>query len=422
MVPVAGLLQFSAINDLAPRCAILSSHSFIGLYLGKWRTDLLFSNLGREMGSMKQWAVLAALVAVFLASPLHAQSTPAGDKPAEAIRPQTPRPPFPYQVQDVTYDNAGAHVRLAGILTLPPGKGRHPAVLLVPGSGPTDRDTTAFRGHKLFMVLADALTQRGIAVLRVDKRGIGASSGNYATATTADFASDMEAGIRYLRSRPDIDPKQVGVIGHSEGASIAALIASHDRSIPWMVMMAGNGLSTVDFSLAGQQHREEATGVESAQIDRDIDLYRKIYATVKDEPDPVVREARLNTLLKDAGAETVGRLALSTKSFMTPWMYWAVAYDPGATLRDIRCPVLALIGTKDLIVTPAENLPALRAALAQNSKADIETVPGVNHMFQTANTGLPQEWPNISETIAPSALNRIADWVVQQSHLASKHR
>ncbi len=362
----------------------------------------------------------ALLITLFLTPPLRAQSAIAGEKPTEAIRPQTPRPPFPYQVEEVAYENTAAHVVLAGTLTLPPGKGRHPVVLLIPGNGPTDRDTTSFRGHKLFMVLADTLTRRGVAALRVDKRGIGASSGDYASATTADFTSDAEAGIRYLRSRADVDPKQVGLIGHSEGGTIAPLVASRDRSIAWVVMMSGNGLPTIDFLLAGQQHREEAMGVAPAHIQSDIGLYQRLYAAVKEEEDSATREGRVSAVLQDAGPGTTDRLGLSAKAFMTPWLHWITAYDPGPALRQLRCPVLALIGTKDLIVTPAENLPALRTALGRNSKAEIETVPGVNHFYQTADTGLPQEVGTISETIAPLALNRIADWVVRHSHAAHR--
>ncbi|TWB24724.1 hypothetical protein FBZ89_101350 [Nitrospirillum amazonense] len=337
---------------------------------------------------------------------------------AEQARPQVPRPPFPYRTVSVAYDNPAAFgVRLAGTLTLPPGKGPFPAALLITGSGPQDRDET-IEGHKPFLVLADALTRRGIAVLRVDDRGVGQSTGDFDAATTPDFATDAAAGVAYLRGRADIDARRIGLIGHSEGGLIAPMVASRDRNIAWLVLMAGPGVDGESILLSQKRLIAGATGVGAAGAERLVDMDRREYAIVKDEPDPERARARLRILLQGGMMGGDNRIATSEaviEAVTKPWYRWFLTYDPAPALRTLRLPVLALVGSKDLQVSASENLPALRAALADDPKAEVREVPGLNHMFQTADTGAPTEYARIPETIAPVALDLITDWVAARS-------
>lgn len=337
---------------------------------------------------------------------------------AEQARPQTPRPPFPYRAVNVTYANPAAPaVRLAGTLTLPPGKGPFPAALLITGSGPQDRDET-MDGHKPFLVLADALTRRGIAVLRVDDRGVGRSTGDFDAATTPDFATDAEAGVAYLRGRADIDPRRIGLIGHSEGGLIAPMVANRDPTLAWLVLLAGPALPGEDILLSQKRLISYAKGVGAAGTDRLVDLDRREYAIVKNEPDPERARARLRLLLQGGvvgGDNHIATAEAVIDAVTRPWYRWFLTYDPAPALRSLRLPVLALVGSKDLQVSAAENLPALRAALADDPLAEVREVAGVNHLFQTADTGSPAEYARIPETMAPEVLEMITGWVVARS-------
>ncbi|MEE3624646.1 alpha/beta fold hydrolase [Nitrospirillum sp. BR 11752] len=337
---------------------------------------------------------------------------------AEQARPQTPRPPFPYRAVDVAYDNPRAPgVRLAGTLTLPLGKGPFPAALLITGSGPQDRDET-IDGHKPFLVLADALARRGIAVLRVDDRGVGRSTGDFDAATTPDFATDAAAGVAYLRTRADIDPARIGLIGHSEGGLIAPMVADRDPAIAWLVLMAGPGVDGEHILLTQKRLIAGATGVGPSGAERLVDMDRREYAIVKQETDAERARARLRILLQGGiigGDNHVATSEALIEAVTKPWYRWFLTYDPAPTLRTLRLPVLALVGSKDLQVSAAENLPALRAALASDPQAEVREVPGLNHMFQTADTGAPTEYARIPQTIAPMALDLITDWVAAHS-------
>ncbi|WP_049973976.1 S9 family peptidase [Azospirillum sp. B4] len=347
---------------------------------------------------------------------------------AERARPQLPHPPFPYRSVEVAYDNPAAPgVRLAGTLTLPPGKGPFPAALLITGSGPQDRDET-MEGHKPFLVLADALTRRGIAVLRVDDRGVGRSTGDFEAAITPDFATDAAAGVAFLRSRREIDPARVGLIGHSEGGLIAPMVANQadggkGPAIAWLVLMAGPALPGEDILLSQKRLIAGAMGVGAAGAERLVDLDRREYAIVRQETDPERARARLRILLQGGMMGGDNRIATSEAmidAVTKPWYRWFLGYDPAPALRALRLPVLALVGSKDLQVSASENLPALRAALADDPLAEVREVPGVNHLFQPADTGAPSEYARIPQTMAPPVLDLITDWVVAHSGGAVK--
>ena len=223
--------------------------------------------------------------------PLTLARRAAGLSQPELRRPQNPVKPYPYREEDVTFENAAARTRLAGTLTLPQGSGRFPAVVLIAGSGPNDRNETVF-GHQIFLVLADHLTRHGIAVLRFDKRGIGKSTGDYASATTADFASDAEAALAYLKSRPEINPQAVGLLGHSEGGLIAPMIAARDSSVAFIVLMAGPGQRGDELMVTQNRLIARASGASPADLDAAEALNRKIYAAVINARTPTRRPPR----------------------------------------------------------------------------------------------------------------------------------
>jgi pimeloyl-ACP methyl ester carboxylesterase len=333
-------------------------------------------------------------------------------------RPQTPHPPFPYRSEAVAFDNTQAHVRLAGTLTLPPGQGPFPAVVLIAGSGPNGRDELIF-GHRPFLVLADYLTRHGIAVLRYDKRGIGESTGDYATATSLDFAADADAAVAWLSTQPGIAARRVGLIGHSEGGLIAPMVAARDPSVAFMVLMAGPGVDGARVLAEQGRLIAKAMGAKPAEIARTSALRETMIAIVRDEADQAIRAEKLKGAVAAYGAAhhlskmKLARLQAQYGVIDSDWFRVFFTYDPAPALRMLRIPVLALIGQKDLQVPPDQNIPALRAALADDHHATVEELPGLNHLFQTAVTGGVSEYGEIEETLAPSVLARITDWILQ---------
>jgi pimeloyl-ACP methyl ester carboxylesterase len=347
------------------------------------------------------------------------------DKVPERPRPQTPKPPFPYRAEEVAYDNTAAKLRLAGTLLLPEGAGPFPAALLITGSGPQDRDESLM-GHKPFLVLADALARRGIAVLRVDDRGVGSSTGSFATATSEDFAGDAAAGVAYLRGRKEIDAHRVGLVGHSEGGLIGPMVAARSKDVAYVVMLAGPGLPGADIILAQQELIARATGeTDEAALKRNRDDGRRLFDLIKREKDPAVLENKARALVeaslakataaekKQMGDPAVAANAM-LEQMLTPWFRYFLTYDPRPALSKVRCPVLALNGEKDLQVPPKDNLPAIASALKAGGNRDVTTreMPGLNHLFQTAKTGAPGEYGAIEETMSPAVLTIIGDWIL----------
>lgn len=334
------------------------------------------------------------------------------------LRPQTPSKPYPYREEEVTFADAPANVKLAGTLTLPPGKGPFPAVVLVSGSGPNARNE-AVAGHQVFLVLADHLTRAGIAVLRYDKRGVGASTGDYARATTMDFAADAKAAFAYLRGRPEVDRRRVGLIGHSEGGEIVPIVATQDPATAFIVMMAGPGVDGADI-LAEQGHLiAKASGASDEQLTRADDLRHQVNTLVANEKDSAVASAKLKVLAADyAKAHGVSEAWLDAQlsAANSEWFRFFLTYDPAPTLAKVRCPVLALNGALDLQVPPDQNLPAVRKALARNPRAEVIELPGLNHLFQPAKTGSPAEYAKIETTIDPAALDLITTWILKETH------
>lgn len=331
----------------------------------------------------------------------------------EAVRnrPQTPRPPFPYRSEEVTAQSAPGVV-LAGTLTLPVGPGPFPAVVLITGSGPQDRDETLL-GHKPFAVLADDLTRRGIAVLRMDDRGVGKSTGSFATAVTTDFAVDAEAGARLLRARPDIDPHKVGLIGHSEGGLVAPMVAARDPQIAFLVLMAGPAAPMNELMDAQRLALAPGMGLDPDAARRMNAAFAVSLAAMKDATDTADAQARARAALAAMSPPLPARqIDVLTAQISSPWFRQLMGYDPQPALRALRIPVLALNGAKDRQVPAAQNLPLMRAALAADPDATVVELPGLNHLFQTAPTGAVGEYEDIEETLSPLALDTIGAWVV----------
>ena len=341
-------------------------------------------------------------------------------------RPQEPKPPFPYTSTDVSFPGGAAGVTLAGTLTLPPpsaGPGPFPAAVLIAGSGPNDRDETILR-HKLFLVLADDLTRRGVAVLRYDKRGVGKSTGSYALATSRDFAEDAQAAFAYLKTQPHINAAKVGLIGHSEGGLIAPMVAAKSPTVAFLVLLAGPGYPGERIIAEQAALIGKAEGASDADVALSQVLEKKLLAVAATEADPLAARTQIAALLTQSLAaltpaqkkkigDTGPLLQAQSAALVSPWFHYFLTYDPAPTLRQVHCPVLALDGSLDLQVPPAENLAAIRSALKAGGNADVTTteLPGLNHLFQTAKTGSPSEYGTIEETVAPALLKTVGDWV-----------
>jgi uncharacterized protein len=349
-------------------------------------------------------------------------------KATESRRPQTPKKPYPYDEVEVAYDNSKDNVKLAGALTLPRTKGPFPCVLLITGSGPQDRDETIL-GHKPFLVLADYLTRRGIAVLRVDDRGMGGSTGNVDDATSADFANDVLAGVAFLKTRKEINPAQIGLIGHSEGAIIAPLVASRSKDIAFIVMLAGTAFPGDEILYVQGAAVLKSAGKDADDIARQKELQQRMFAVVRAEKENVVAEKKIRAALDDLTSkldkekkkelvDAMPQLEGQIKRILTPWFRHFLNYDPRPALLKVTCPVLALNGEKDVQVDAKLNLPAIAATLkeAGNRDVTIQELPGLNHLLQTCKTGAVSEYAAIEETIAPAALETIAKWIAKRTN------
>ncbi|MFL6195757.1 MAG: alpha/beta hydrolase family protein [Thermoanaerobaculia bacterium] len=336
-------------------------------------------------------------------------------------RPQEPKPPFPYAAEEVTYDNGG--IKLAGTLTIPPGPGPFPAVLLITGSGTQDRDESLL-GHKPFLVIADHLSRHGIAVLRVDDRGAGGSTGKVKDSTTADFAQDALAGVRFLKGHPKIAAGRIGLLGHSEGGVIGPLAASQSPDVAFVVMLAGTGVPGPEILYRQSELISRADGSSEESIQRDREAMRKAFDVLRAEKDPATREARLKAVTREAVAtmneedlKAAGGVDAAAEAQVrqmdTNWFRYFIDYDPRPALRKVKVPVLALNGGLDLQVPPSQNLPAIEKALKEGGNKDftVKELPGLNHLFQPAKTGSPNEYSGIEVTMDPAVLDLITGWI-----------
>jgi pimeloyl-ACP methyl ester carboxylesterase len=341
------------------------------------------------------------------------------DQPLELRRPQNPAKPFPYVEQEVSFESLAAGVTLAGTLTMPKGAGPFPGILLIAGSGPQDRDNS-LANHRPFLVIADALTRRGFTVLRYDKRGVGNSTGHTDAATTMDLAADAAAALGYLKSRKDVDPARIGLLGHSEGAIIAPYLAKNSKEVAWLVLLAAPATAGEETLLNQSEMIGRASGLSDDQLEASLGFDKAAYALVRQEKDPTILSQKLVKLIKDTGLDSAlppAALETQLRMLTSPWFRFFLDYDPEPNLKAVKCPVLALYGQKDMQVPAKANLPLLQKALEEtgNTHADVRELPDLNHLFQHAYTGTPAEYSAIEETFSPETLKALADWAAAQS-------
>lgn len=348
----------------------------------------------------------------------------------EARRPQDPVEPLPYLSEEVSYPNPDGGHTLAGTFTRPQSGGPFPAAILISGSGPQDRDE-ALLGHRPFLVLSDHLTRRGIAVLRFDDRGFGESTGDFATATSRDFASDVLAGVAYLKTRDDVDAGAIGLAGHSEGGLIAPMVAVESGDVAYIVLMAGPGVNGERILYAQGELIARANGASREAIAQNRELQRAIFAVLKAEPDVERAGEVLTDLVRAALQEASdevraqagitddaaldGAVAAQVQAVNTPWFRYFLTYEPAGMIERVTVPVLAINGENDLQVPYEENLREIEAALRRggNTQYEIHALPGLNHLFQYSETGSPTEYQAIEETWSVEVMELIADWILE---------
>jgi len=341
-------------------------------------------------------------------------------------RPQEPEPPFPYRSEEVSFWNEKAGITLAGTLTMPEGDGPFPAAILISGSGPQNRDEEIM-GHKPFAVIADHLTRNGIAVLRFDDRGTGKSQGKYATATSADLATDAEAALIYILRHPSVDKTGAGFIGHSEGGLIAPIVASARKDVAWIVSLAGPGVTGEQLLLRQGADISRAMGNSEKDIQTASKINRKIYSIIMKTPESMAAEPKLiKTMNKELRKidvaqeiinERINSLKISLLGDSYNWFRFFMLTEPGDYWSVVKCPVLILNGQMDLQVEAVSNTGGIAAALMKggNSSYEVKVFPGLNHLFQNCTTGLPGEYGTIEETFSPEALAVISNWIRKTS-------
>ena len=343
-------------------------------------------------------------------------------------RPQEPKKPYSYYTEEVVFENKVANVNLAGTLSLPTKEGVFPAVILITGSGAQNRDEELL-GHKPFLVIADYLTKNGIAVLRFDDRGTAMSKGDFKTATTLDFATDVEAAIQFLQTRKEIDQKKIGLIGHSEGGIIAPMLANKSKNVSFIILLAGTGIPGDELLLLQQELIGRASGISDEDLKKSKISNTEVFKIVKTatNSEQMVKEITeyiTKSIKSDSdskipdGITKSDFIGMQVSQITNPWMQFFIKYNPAQALEKVKCPVLALNGDKDLQVPSKVNLEAINKALVKggNKKVTIKELPNLNHLFQECKTGSPQEYSEIEQTFSPSALTEILNWIQIQTN------
>lgn len=351
------------------------------------------------------------------------------NKPELPKRPQIPKKPYPYQSEDVYFNNEEQDLTLAGTLTLPEEGENFPAVILISGSGPQDRNEELL-GHKPFLVISDYLTRKGIAVLRYDDRGVRDSKGTFVGSTTADFATDANAAFQYLKNRKEIDSTKIGLMGHSEGGLIAPMVASQHKDVAFVILLAGPGVDLGKVLIKQEELIGKTSGVSNDIIEANREVNTKVFDLIHQVKDSVELRQEIKMLYENAirenpelnlkanqGVSNKRYIKMVLAKVMDPWMRYAIVYNPAPTLEKVKCPVLALNGTNDTQVDAKQNLPEIRRALKEGGNTDVTTkkIVGLNHLFQESKTGAPAEYKNIEQTFSPKALKVITDWISQKT-------
>ena len=331
--------------------------------------------------------------------------------------------PYPYYSEEISFRNSSANITLAGTLTFPKNGENFPVVILISGSGKQNRDEEIF-GRKPFLILSDYLTRNGIAVLRYDDRGVAQSTGNFNTATSADFATDVESAIAFLKTRPEINKSKIGLVGHSEGGMIAPMVAAKNREVNFIVLLAGLGMAGDKLLVLQEELISRASGVIEKEILLNKKISSEVYNIIKKSKDSIELNISLKKQVReyyktDSLGNFLGGMSEQKwiANLVTPWMQYFLKYDPYAVLKKVKCPVLALNGEKDLQVPPKENLSGMEKAFkkAKNKSFTLKEMEGMNHLFQQCKTGAPSEYLLIEETFSIIALDEITKWIATQT-------
>ncbi len=317
------------------------------------------------------------------------------------------QPVLAYRAEEVKVENG--EVTLAGTLTLPKKTGKHPALIMITGSGPQDRNEEIY-GFKAFEIMADYLTRQGVAVLRYDDRGVFGSTGDFQAATSEDFAQDAQAAIRYLKSRPEIDSQQIGIYGHSEGGAIAPQVAVENPSVAFIILGAGYGVPGAEVSLYQNELMMQQLGVNQDYIVQVNALNRMAYETAQKNEGWEALEAKFQEVTPTANIQT------QIQQLKSPWFRYYVTYNPAIPLSKVTCPVLVLFGEKDLQVAPEQNKEPIESALKKGGNNDytVKVFEDANHLFQKANTGMPTEYPQLEKAFVPDFLSYVSAWLLER--------
>jgi pimeloyl-ACP methyl ester carboxylesterase len=362
--------------------------------------------------------------------PLTMEPLKEGMEVVVAMKPQTPKPPFNYEVKDFVYEGANTHLSYGCTLTYPSDKKQYPLIILITGSGRQDRDETIF-DHKPFAVLADYLTKKGFAVLRVDDRGAGKSTGDFSTSTTADFALDVEAHLAYAKTLPMVDPNKIGLLGHSEGGLIAPMVAARNKLVAFMVLMAGPGIEITELMAIQNEMVLKSAGISQQAIDAYIPLYKNLMKSIisfDDQQKAVEKSKEITKAWYAKTDKTLVKLTtnISTESdiekfattmaqtLSTNWWKYFAAYNPQPTLQKVKCPVLAINGSADIQVPAVASLKGIEASLKKGGNKHFTTkqFEGLNHLFQKCTKCTVPEYGELDTTIEPTVLEAIGDWLI----------
>jgi alpha/beta superfamily hydrolase len=344
------------------------------------------------------------------------------------VKPQTPQPPFPYISEEIEFENADKSIHFGAVLTRPDSNGPFAAAILITGSGQQDRDATIM-GHKPFAIIADHLTKNGFAVLRMDDRGVGKTTGNPEKATSADFSMDIMSAMDYLKTRSEIDPNRIGLIGHSEGGLIASIVLTRRKDVAFVISLAGPGIKGADILAEQAEYILSKDGIDPGVAKSYSHLYRKIigYSLTEEEKATAVEKTWIayqkwktdlsNTQLEELGFKNDEAARKIFNNLMEglylPWMQYFNNSSASVNFKKAYSPVLALNGSADIQVTAERNLAAIKKAL-QKSKSrnyEIKEMPGLNHLFQHCITCSVNEYGQLEESFAPEVLEIMTQWL-----------
>ena len=333
-------------------------------------------------------------------------------------RPQEPIEPYTYLTENISFKNITDNITLSGTLTLPKNGTIFSTVILISGSGPQDRDSEIL-GHKPFLVIANYLTKNGIAVLRVDDRGVGKSTGEYNNSSLDGFKRDTEYAIKYLKTRKEISSSKIGLIGHSLGGTLAPIIANNTKDINFIILLAGTGIRGDKLMLLQKEIIERKMGVNEIGISIGQKNIGGAYDIILKSTSGI---DSLKIALKKHFTKVFGKalpenqISMISQQLSIPWLTDFIKYDPKDNLQKVTCSVLALNGANDLQVPAKENLTAIKNAIKGNGNNDVTTIefPKLNHLFQKSKTGLPNEYGTIEQTFSPEVLKVMIDWILER--------